>query len=60
MAALTFQPYAENENQTKLFHHLKTQVTPEGFCCDAAVRRQLQKQELQRPCSLPGQGHWLR
>lgn len=31
MVALTFQPYAESENQTKLFHHLKTEVTPEGF-----------------------------
>lgn len=48
MVALTFQPYAENENQNKLFHHLKTEVTPEGFCSDATVRRQLQKQELQR------------
>lgn len=31
MVALAFQPYAESEKQNKLFHHLKTEVTPEGF-----------------------------
>lgn len=39
MGPLSFQPYAESENQNNLFHHLKREVTPEGFCYDATVRR---------------------
>lgn len=33
---LSFQPYAESENQNNTLYHLKREVTHEGFCYDAS------------------------
>lgn len=38
MVPLSFQPYAESENQNNLFHQLKREVTSEGFHYNATER----------------------